>query len=132
MAPRSKNKARLSTDIQLALGAELRSSFSGWANRLPGPLMRLAQKVSLPRQETHGSQPRDPPAFSFDRNVFDPATIAALDEAFRLAWDDLQKIRHPVTKDALARCLTKLVQTERVPARLATRAVIQIIVPQKD
>jgi hypothetical protein len=132
MAKRSKYKARLSTDVQLALGAELRARFGSWANRLPWPLMRLAQQVSLPRQETRGGQPRDPPAHSFDHNVFDPATIAALDEAFRLAWDDLQKVGHPATEDDLARCLARLVQVERVPARLATKAVIQLIVPQKN
>jgi len=132
MAKRSKYKARLSTDVQLALGAELRARFGSWANRLPWPLMKLAQRVSLPRQQMHVGQPRDPPAPSFDPHVFDPATIAALDEAFRLAWDDLQKVGHPATEDDLARCLSKLVQIERVPARLATKAVIQIIVPQKN
>src|SRR4051812_42318119 len=132
MAMRSKHKGRLSTDVQLALGAELRARFGSWANRLPGPMMRLAQQVSLPPPETRSGQPRDPPPPAFDPNVFDPATIAALDEAFRLAWDDLQKVGHPVSKDALARCLTRLAKTERAPARLATRAVIQTIVPKKN
>jgi len=90
--------------------------------------MMLAHRVSVPWDEAPRNAPRDPPITTFDRNVFDPATITLLDEAFQRAWEDLQRVQHPVTREALARCLTDLLKIEREPARLATKAVIQIIV----
>jgi hypothetical protein len=65
-------------------------------------------------------------------NVFDPATTAILDQAFEQAWRDLQSIQHPATEEALARCLTDLVKADREPARLATKAVIRLIVPKES
>lgn len=102
-----------------------------WGGRLPWHLLSLAQKVSLADPSPADRAPDAAPA-AFDSSVLDPATIAILDEAFERAWTDLQSVKHEATKEALARCLADLIQHERDPARLATKAVIALIAPAES
>jgi hypothetical protein len=55
-----------------------------------------------------------------------------MDKAFEQAWGDLQSIQHPATEEALARCLTDLIKADREPSRLATKAVIRLIMPKES
>ena len=131
MPRRRSNKGRLPRAAQLALGTELRARYGVWGGRLPWQLLSLAQRVSLADLAPADREPDAAPA-AFDSSVLDPATIAILDEAFDRAWTDLQSVKHEATKEALARCLAGLIQHERDPARLATKAVIELIAPAEN
>jgi hypothetical protein len=123
-------KVGLPREVQIALGEQLRAVYSKFLNHMPWKLVSLTQRIG---HETHGrSWRRDPefqPLLFGEDAAFDPETLAILDQALEKAWDDLQSIKSPVTREALALRLAALAKEERDPSRLATKAVIASIVP---
>jgi hypothetical protein len=123
-------KVGLPREVQIALGEQLRAAYSKFLHRMPWKLVSLTQRIE---HETHGRSWRlDPelqPQPLPEDAAFDPETLAILDEALEKAWDDLQSIRSPVTREDLALRLAALAREERDPSRLATKAVIASIVP---
>jgi hypothetical protein len=123
-------KVGLPREVQIALGEQLRAAYSKFLHRMPWKLVSLTQRIE---HETHGRSWRlDPelqPQPLPEDVAFDPETLAILDEALVKAWDDLQSIRSPVTREDLALRLAALAREERDPSRLATKAVIASIVP---
>ena len=123
-------KAGLPREVQIALGEQLRAAYSKFLHHMPWKLVNLTQRIGHP---THGGTWRlDPqsqrPVFADDA-AFDPESLAILDEALEKAWDDLQSIGSPVTRETLALRLAALAKEERDPSRLATKAVISSIAP---
>jgi hypothetical protein len=123
----------LSRELQIKLGEKLRDLYSEFVQSLPLHLFVLAQRVrgagSAKRtrsdsiSETLGNNCAD---------VFDPETVAILDEAYEKAWKDLDRLKtNPVTRTALAICLFVLLnQGERNPSLLATKAVLKLVAPR--
>jgi len=131
MAIRGTNRGYIPPDVQHALGAELRWTLSSWANRLPWKLVTLARRAQAPQDKKLEIFPSDEPVIWSDKGVFDPASIAILDKAFQQAWGDLRNVDHAADEETLARCLSQMIKTERDPARLATKAVIKLILATK-
>jgi hypothetical protein len=122
-------KVGLPREVQIALGEQLRAAYSKLLHHMPWKLVSLTQRIAHP---THDSSWRLDPELQLqplpEDAAFDPETLAILDEALEKAWDDLQSIRSPVTREALALRLAALAREERDPSRLATKAVIASIV----
>ena len=122
-------KAGLPREVQIALGEQLRAAYSKFLHHMPWRLVSLTQRIG---PATDGRSWRLNPEFQpplFAEEAFDPETLAILDEALEKAWDDLQSIRSPVTRETLALRVATLAREERDPSRLATKAVIASIVP---
>lgn len=115
--------------VQMALGEQLREVYSSFVRRLPWDLISLARRVNTTASEGSHSSPIAETLGKIDETVFDPATIAILDTAFEKAWDDLQSLHNPVSRETLALHLMALVKGERHPSRLASKAVLTLIVP---
>ena len=122
----------LPPEVLHALGAELGAVYKSWCHQLPPDLVVLARRVILDVGEKHQADFQSPPASFFDKSLYDPLTIGILDQALNRAWSDLQSVNHPASKETLAKCLCQLLRTERNPARLATKAVIKIILPPES
>jgi hypothetical protein len=127
---KTPGKVGLSREVQVALGEQLRAAYSKFLHHMPWKLVSLSQRIAHP---THGSSWRLDPEFQpapfAEDAAFDPETLAILDEALEKAWDDLQSIKSPVTRETLALQLAALAKEERDPSRLAIKAVIASIVP---
>jgi hypothetical protein len=130
MSQPGDDQSKLPLEVQRVLGFELRAAYESWAHRVPWSLVLLARRI---RGYVEGASSQTVPDEDgegiFDPNLYDPETIAILVEAFDQAWNDLQAIDNPASKEVLARSLRRLVQRERIPSRLATKAVLQIILP---
>jgi hypothetical protein len=121
------NRGYIPPEVQRALGAELRFTLSSWANRLPWKLVRLARRAHTPPNKRLETFPSDEPVIWSEKGVLDATSIAILDKAFQQAWGDLRNADHAADKETLARCLSQMIKTERDPSRLATKAVIRLI-----
>lgn len=123
------NKPALPREVQIALGEQLRDAYRNFVGRLPLNLISLMRglKEGTPVERARASPIIDTMG-PIDRSVFDPATIAILDEAFEKAWEDLQSVQNSVSRETLALRLMALVKAERNPSRLATKAVLASIV----
>jgi hypothetical protein len=131
---RMRKSAGLSRETQLALGERLRAAYSNFVNRIPPGLVSLGNQATVQRVAAKGSVPAPLSADrvgTLDADVFDPETIAVLDEAYRKAWIDLQSLKHnPVSQDALVRQLIALVKAgERRPNNMAIKAVLSLVAP---
>jgi hypothetical protein len=116
--------------VQMALGEQLREAYSSFVRRLPWDLINLARRITTPISESPRASPIvETLGSKVNETVFDPATIAILDAAFEKAWDDLQSLHNPVSRETLALHLMALVKGERHPSRLASKAVLTLIVP---
>ena len=123
-------KDGLPREVQIALGEQLRAAYSKFLHHMPWKLVSLTQRIghATPGRTWRLGPEFQPPLFAEDA-AFDPETLAILDEALEKAWDDLQSIRSPVTRETLALRVATLAREERDPSRLATKAVIASIVP---
>jgi hypothetical protein len=121
------NRGYIPLEVQRALGAELRWALSSWAIRSPWKLVRLAQRAHTPSNKKLEVFPSDEPVIWSEKGVLDATSIAILDKAFYQAWGDLKNVDHTADEETLARCLSEMIKTERDPARLATKAVIRLI-----
>jgi hypothetical protein len=131
---RPRKPGGLSRDVQLALGEKLRAAYGTFVDRLPPGLVGLANAVrarAAPGQTTTPGRAAIERMGMLDPNVFEPETIALLDEAYQKAWNDLQGLKNnPVSQDALVLRLIALVRAgERSPHKLATKAVLTLIAP---
>jgi hypothetical protein len=127
---KSSDGSSLSRELQISLGEQLRAAYGKLLHEVPWKLVSLTQRLEI---EAHGSSWRvDPeiqPTALSEHAAFDPETLALLDKALEKAWDDLQSIKSPVTREFLAVRLAALAREERDPDRLATKAVIGSILP---
>lgn len=133
---RPGKRGGLSRDIQLALGDKLRAAYSSFVDRIPPGLVSLANTATI-RGTPAKTTPRQHAVEhigGLDPNLFEPETIALLDEAYQKAWSDLQSLQHnPVSEDALVLRLIALVRAgERTPHKLATKAVLTLISPSLE
>ena len=122
----------LSRELQINLGEKLRDLYSAYVQSLPLHLVVLARRVrSASSAKGTRSDPISEMVGNSVENAFDPETVAILDKAFENAWKDLDNLEaNPVTRTALAtRLITLLTEGERNPARLATKAVLELVAP---
>jgi hypothetical protein len=122
----------LSRELQIGLGEKLRELYSSLVQSVPLHFIMLARRI-----RNAGGETRAPAGPSFEAageiggHGYDPETVAILSEAFDKAWEDLEALSaNPATHAALAlRLIALLDEGERNPARLATKAVLELVAP---